>query len=278
VVVPLGLDPLLFWPAGDRPLALLGLAEVEPVPEQAAGVDGVAQDVADRDLRPLAGRVAAGVDVAGRRRPAGPVEVVGDLLVAPAGEVPLEGLDDDGRPLGIGDEPGLRVAGAGPPRVGVRLVLKPVAIGGAAAVAVALAGVFGLATADFAAELLDLELVERLEHVADQAPFGGGLVARGEGVEDLHTRAGELALVGERAEEVAAQPRSSVDQDGVEAARVALLRLADEVAPAGAVVAAARVLVGELGGDPSAELLRLGRARLALGRKGEGGVLLVFGG
>jgi hypothetical protein len=113
--------------------------------------------------------------------------------------------------------------------------------------------------------------------VADQAPLGGGLVAGGEGVEDIDTGAGELALVGERAEQVATQPRSGVDQDGVEAARLALLGLADEVLPAGAVVAAARLLVGELGGDPPAELLGLGRACLALGRKGERGVLLVLG-
>jgi hypothetical protein len=201
-----------------------------------------------------------------------------DLLVAPAGEVALEDLDDDGRLFVIGHEPGLGVAGAGASRVGVRLVPEPIAVGGAAAVAVALAGVLGLAAADLAAEFLDLELVERLEHVADQAPLGGGLVARREGVEDIDAGAGELALVGERAEQVAAQPRSGVDQDGVEAARLALLGFADEVAPAGAVVAAARLLVGELGGDPSVELLGLGRAGLALRRKGQRGVLLVLGG
>ncbi len=77
---------------------------------------------------------------------------------------------------------------------------KPVAVWGAAAVAVALPRVLGLPAPHLAAQLLDLELVERLEHVADQPPLGAGLVASGERVEDLDPGPRHLPLIGERME------------------------------------------------------------------------------
>ena len=136
----------------------------------------------------------------GRRRPTGPVQVVGDLLVAGAGEEAVEDLGDHRRPLGVGHEARLLIASLRPRRVGMRLMPKPVAVGRPAAVAVALPRVLLLPAPNFAAQLLDLELVERLEHVADQPPLGAGLVAGGERVEDLDPGPRHLALVGERVE------------------------------------------------------------------------------
>lgn len=136
--------------------------------------------------------------MAGGRGTAGPVQVVGDLLVAGAGEEALEDLDDHRRLLGVGDEARLLVAAPGPSRIGVRLVPQAIAVGCAPAVAVALARVLLLAAAHFPTQLLDLELVERLEHVADQPPLGAGLIAGAERVEDLDPGPRHLALVGER--------------------------------------------------------------------------------
>src|SRR5436305_2623701 len=136
----------------------------------------------------------------------------------------------------------------------MRLVAEAVAVGRAAAVAVALLGVLGLPAADLAAELLDLELVERLEHVADQSPLGARLVARGQRIEDLDPGPRHLALVGERVEEVAAEPRGRVDDHRVEAPGVPLLGLADQVAPPDSIVTPAGLLIGELADDPSAQL------------------------
>jgi hypothetical protein len=72
-----------------------------------------------------------------------------------------------------------------PRRVGMRLVAEAVSVGRAAAVAVALPGVLGLPAADLAAELLDLELVERLEHVAGQPTLRARLVTCRQRVKDL---------------------------------------------------------------------------------------------
>jgi hypothetical protein len=159
----------------------------------------------------------------------------------------------------------------------MRFVLKAVAVGRAAAVAVALVRVLGLAAAHLATELLDLELVESLEHVSDQAALGRHLVTGGERVEDLHSCTGKLTLVGEGAEQVAAQAGGGVDHNGVEAPGVAVLGLTHELAPAGAVIAAAGVLVGEVAHDPTIQLRGLGFACLPLGRERERRVLLVLG-
>jgi hypothetical protein len=61
----LRLDPLLLGPADDRSFSEFRLAEVEPVPVEAAGVDGVLEDRSDGGLRPIAGRVALAIDVSG---------------------------------------------------------------------------------------------------------------------------------------------------------------------------------------------------------------------
>jgi hypothetical protein len=212
----------------------------------------VFEDRADRALGPLARGVALGVDVAGRGRAAGPVEVVGDLLVARAGEEERVHLRDHRRLLGIGGEPRLLVPGLGAARVGMRLVPQAVAVGRAAAVAIALLRVLGLPPPHLAAQLLDLELVERLEHVADQPPLGAGLVARAAGVEDLHPSSRQLALVGQCVEEIATEARGRVDDHRVEAPRLGLLGLADQLAPADPIVAPPRLLVGEVADDPPA--------------------------
>jgi hypothetical protein len=44
LVASLGLDPVFALAAHERPVALLDGAEVQPVPVQAAGVDGVFED------------------------------------------------------------------------------------------------------------------------------------------------------------------------------------------------------------------------------------------
>src|SRR6185312_12383365 len=129
LVTALGLDPVVFRAAYHRALAELRLAEVEAVPDQSAGVDVVLKHAAQGRLGPLAGRVALGVDVSRRRRPAGSVEVVGDLLEALAAQVEVEDLDDDGSTVGVDDEPRLPVADARATRVGMRLVLEPVSVG-----------------------------------------------------------------------------------------------------------------------------------------------------
>lgn len=146
----------------------------------------------------------------------------------------------------------------------MRLVLQPVAIGSAAAVAIALAGVLRLAAPDFASELLHLELVERLKHVADQPALRAGLIPGREGVEDLHARAGHLALVGERVEEVAREPRGRVDDDRIEATRLPLLGLPQQFGPARSVVPPPRLLVGEVADDLPTQLGCFRGAGLAL--------------
>jgi hypothetical protein len=160
----------------------------------------------------------------------------------------------------------------------MRLVADAVSVGRAAAVAVALPGVLGLPAADLAAELLDLELVERLEHVADQPTLRARLVTGSQRIEDLDPGAGHLPLVGERVEEVAAEPRGRIDDHRVEASGVPLLGLADQLAPADPVVAPAGLLIGELADDPPAQLGDFGLALLPLGGEGERRVLLVLGG
>ncbi|MFT3863842.1 MAG: hypothetical protein QM729_06175 [Solirubrobacterales bacterium] len=93
LVAALGRDPLLLVAADERTLALLDRAEVEPVPVEASGVDGVVEHRADRRFGPAAGGVAFGVDVARGGGTAGPVQVVGNLGVARAGEEAGEHLD-----------------------------------------------------------------------------------------------------------------------------------------------------------------------------------------
>ena len=210
------------------------------------------------------------------RRSSRPVEVVGDLLVAGPGEEAVEDFGDHRRPLGVGHQARLLIASPRPRRVGVRLMPKPVAVGSAAAVAVALPRVLGLPAPHLAAQLLYLELVERLKHVADQPPLGTGLIAGGERVEDLDPGPRHLPLISERMEQVAAEARGGVDDHRVEAAGVRLLRLADQLAPSGPVVAAPSLLVGELADDPPAQLGGFRRASLPLGWEGEGWVLLVL--
>lgn len=95
-VLLVGLDPFLAAAAGDGTDALLVGAGVEPVPVEVARVDGVFEHRFDRRLGPFAGCVAPAVDVARWRRAARPVEVIGDLLVAGAGEEALEDLGDHG--------------------------------------------------------------------------------------------------------------------------------------------------------------------------------------
>ena len=154
---------------------------------------------------------------------------------------------------------------------------KPVAVGRPAAVAVALPRVLLLPAPNFAAQLLDLELVERLEHVADQPPLGAGLIAGGERVEDLDPGPRHLPLIGERMEQVAAEARGRVDDHRVEAPRIPLLGLAQQVGPACPVVPPTGLLVGEVADDLPAQLSGFRRAYLALGGKGERRVLLVLG-
>src|SRR5262249_46193816 len=90
--------------ADQRPLALLDRAEVEPIPVEAPGVDGVVEHRSDRRFGPTAGGVALGVDVAWGGGTARTVQVVGDLGVARAGKEAGEHLDDHRRLLGIDDE------------------------------------------------------------------------------------------------------------------------------------------------------------------------------
>src|SRR5690349_22372052 len=78
-------------------------------------------------------------------------------------------------------------------------------------------------------------------------------------------------------EQVAAEARGRVDDHRVEAAGVRLFRLAQQVGPTGAVVAATGLLIGELADDLAAQLGGLRRAGLPLRGKGEGRVLLVLG-
>ncbi len=208
--------------------------------------------------------------------PAGPVEVVGDLLESRAVEVALEDLHDHGRLLGIGLEDRLVVARARAAGVGVRDALEPVAVGCAPAVAVALAGVLRLPAAHLPSELLDLELVERLKEVAHEASLGAGLVPGGDSEVDLHPGTRQLSLEGESVEEIAREPGRGVDDDGVKAAGVAVAGLGDKFAPSLAVVTPSRFLVGELARDPAPELAGLVLACLPLRRKRQGRVLLVL--
>ncbi|HEX7293567.1 MAG TPA: hypothetical protein VF259_03390 [Solirubrobacterales bacterium] len=226
-LVPLvGFDPFLGAAPNYRPDALLVGARVEPVPVEATGVGGVFEHRLDRRLRPLAGGVAFGIDMVGGRRATGPIQVIGDLLVAGAGEEAVEYLGDHGRALGVGNEARLRVTRLRPRRVRMRLVLQPIPVGRPPAVAIALPRVLLLTAPNFAPQLLDLELIERLEHVADQPSLRTGLIAGGERIEDLYSGSRHLALVGECVEQVAAEARGRVDDHRVEASGVGLLRLA----------------------------------------------------
>lgn len=78
------------------------------------------------------------------------------------------------------------------------LVPQPVAVGRSAAVAVPLPRVLFLSTSDFPSQLLDLELIERLEHVSDQPPLGARLIAGRQRIEDLDAGPRHLPLVGQR--------------------------------------------------------------------------------
>ena len=208
---------------------------------------------------------------------AGAVEVVGDLRVAGAGEEEAEHLGDHRRLLGIGHEPRLLVPGAGAGGVWVGLVAEAVAVGSSTAVAIALLGVLRLPAAHLAAELLDLELFERLEHVADQPSLGARLVSRGQRVKDLDARPRQLALEGQRVEQLSREPRGRVDDHRVEAAGVVLLGLADQLTPPDSVIAPPGLLVGEVADDLPVQLGGFGGARLPLRGEGERRVLLVLG-
>ena len=68
---------------------------------------------------------------------------------------------------------------------------------------------------------------------------------------------------------LAAQPRGSIDDHRIEAARVPLLGLPQQFRPSGPVVPPPGLLIGELADDLSAQLLRLRRASFPLRREGE---------
>ena len=112
----------------------------------------------------------------------------------------IEDLDDNRSLVGIWDESRLAVACAGAARIRMRLMFEPAAVRGSAAVAVALPRILDLAAPGLAAQFLDLELVEGLKDMADEAAFGAGLVTGSDGVEDLDPCPRELTLVGERVE------------------------------------------------------------------------------
>ena len=91
----LGDHPLLASAAPSPAAGVLGLGEVEAVPDRAAGVDGVSKHRAHRARRPVAANVAGRVDVTGRGRAAGAVQVLGDRLRRSfAGGEDLEDLGD----------------------------------------------------------------------------------------------------------------------------------------------------------------------------------------
>jgi hypothetical protein len=142
----------------------------------------------------------------GWRWSARPVQIVGDLLESPSGEIALEDFNDDGRLLGVGLKAGLVIPGASASGVGVRLAAQPVAVGCSAAVAVALPRVLSLPAPDFTAQLLDLKLIERLKHMTHEPSLGARLVPGGDGVVDLYARACKLPLERECVKEVAGQP------------------------------------------------------------------------
>jgi hypothetical protein len=81
--------------------------------------------------------------------------------------------------------------------------LELVAVRGATTVAVSLAGVLDLPATGLPTELFDLELVERLKDMADEAAFGAGLVARRDGIEDVDACTRQFTLVCECVKEVA---------------------------------------------------------------------------
>jgi hypothetical protein len=86
--------------------------EVEPVPDQPPGVGGVLEQRPDGALGPVAAEVALYVDVGGRWRTAGAVEVIGDRLAPVAAVGPqVEDLGDDLGTLRIGDQAGLGLPG-----------------------------------------------------------------------------------------------------------------------------------------------------------------------
>jgi hypothetical protein len=68
------------------------------------------------------------------------------------------------------------IACARPAWVGMRFAFETVAVGRTATVSVPLPGIFCLAAPDLAAELLNLELVERLEDVSDEPSLRACLV------------------------------------------------------------------------------------------------------
>jgi hypothetical protein len=194
----------------------------------------------------------------------GSVEVIGDLLVSPAGKEALKDFSDHRRLLWIRSKTRLGVARAGTTGLWMGLTFESIAIRRSPAISVALAGVLRLTTSDLAAELLDLELIQGLEEVADESSLGARLIARAQGVEDINARSSQLSLVCEGVEQVPAQARRRVDNYRVETARFGLLRLADQFAPAHPVVAASPVLIGELADDSAVELRDLFGAFLAL--------------
>jgi hypothetical protein len=74
--------------------------------------------------------------------------------------------------------------------------------------------------------------------VANEATFRARLVACRNCVEDVDFGARELPFVGERAEQIAREPRGRVDDDGVEASLFGIACLPNEFAPGSPIVAA----------------------------------------
>jgi hypothetical protein len=205
------------------------------------------------------------IDVLGRRRAAGSVEVVGDRLWAPAAcGVQVEDLGDHDGLLGLGCERHAVLAHVAfvAARESVQLAL--VAVRRASAGPEALLGRFAHPALGLASQLVPLELVPELLHADEQRPLGGVWVACAGGVVDRYADLAQLALVEGGDEPVAGEAAGGVDDDGVEPAGVAVAGFVGERAPSWAVLLGSGLLVGELAQHLSGQLRCLPLACLQL--------------
>ncbi|HEX7291532.1 MAG TPA: hypothetical protein VF250_10440 [Conexibacter sp.] len=138
----------------------------------------------------MTAHVALRIDVGGRRRAAGAVQVLGDGLEAePAVGVQVEDLRDDDGLLGDGGEPHASLGAVALVVLRHRLLLAAVAVRRSAAHAVALLGSLAHPALGLAAELRALELVPELLHADEHRALRRRRIARAGRVVDRHADA-----------------------------------------------------------------------------------------
>ena len=164
---------------------MLSVGEVEPVPDDPAGIDRVLENCADRAGGPVATQVPGRINVAGGGRTTRPVEFVCDRLGRKlAADEQVEDLFDYRRLLGVRflGHPALVAVAA--MSFGHGLQDPPVSVGRAAPGPVTLLGGLAHSALGLARQLRSLKLVPELLHSDHHAALGRIGIAAASGVVD----------------------------------------------------------------------------------------------